>query len=104
MKFYHLLFAAATMLVSACTPKQADDLTPSMSRISVSGNHFVNAEGDSIVFRGLCCSDPIKLYNDSMWNERYFDEMGLHAFDTGQVLQAVSDGEKSQQIKNYDNA
>ena len=39
------------------------------------GNHFVNAEGDSIVFRGLCCSDPIKLYNDSMWNERYFDEM-----------------------------
>lgn len=39
------------------------------------GNHYVNAEGDSIVFRGLCCSDPIKLYNDSMWNERYFDEM-----------------------------
>ncbi len=75
MKFYHLLFAAAAMLVAACTPKQADDQASSMSRISVSGNHFVNAEGDSIVFRGLCCSDPIKLYNDSMWNERYFDEM-----------------------------
>ena len=74
MKFHLLLFAAAAMLVAACSPKQADDQASSMSRISVSGNHFVNAEGDSIVFRGLCCSDPIKLYNDSMWNERYFDD------------------------------
>ena len=75
MKIYHLLFAAVAMLFAACTSKQAEEQTSSMSRISVSGNHFVNAQGDSIVFRGLCCSDPVKLYNDSMWNERYFDEM-----------------------------
>ena len=77
MKTYCLSLLAGASLLAACTgkPAPADPATPAMSRISVEGNHFVNAEGDSIVFRGLCCSDPVKLLGDSMWNERYFDEM-----------------------------
>ena len=78
MKHLYLV-AALALLATACTTRpasnQEEESTPAMSRISVSGNHFVNAEGDSIVFRGLCCADPIKLVGDSMWNERYFDEM-----------------------------
>lgn len=68
------------MLTASCTGQKApqspdSESLPAMSRISVQGNHFVNAEGDSIVFRGLCCSDPCKLVGDSQWNARYFDEM-----------------------------
>ncbi len=73
------ILAALALLATACTSRPANtedgETLPAMSRISISGNHFVNAEGDSIVFRGLCCADPIKLVGDSMWNERYFDEM-----------------------------
>lgn len=80
MKHLKTFAAVLAVMLTSCTARTAStsaeaESTPAMSRISISGNHFVNAEGDSIVFRGLCCSDPIKLVNDSMWNERYFDEM-----------------------------
>ncbi|UII25524.1 glycoside hydrolase family 5 protein [Fulvivirga maritima] len=46
-----------------------------LSRISVSGNHFVNEQGQTIVFRGLNTSDPNKLKKEGHWNKEYFDEM-----------------------------
>lgn len=46
-----------------------------LSRISVKGNKFVNAEGKEMVFRGLNASDPDKLSRDNHWNKRYFEEM-----------------------------
>ncbi len=42
-----------------------------LSRVSVKGNHFVNAEGKVIVFRGLDTSDPEKLVRNGHWNKDY---------------------------------
>ncbi|MFZ0829446.1 MAG: cellulase family glycosylhydrolase [Verrucomicrobiia bacterium] len=43
------------------------------SRVSVQGNHFVTADGKSIVFRGLDASDPDKLERNGQWNQHYFE-------------------------------
>lgn len=43
-----------------------------LPRISVAGNHFVDAAGKTIVFRGLCMSDPDKLSKGEHWNKEYF--------------------------------
>jgi hypothetical protein len=41
--------------------------------ISVQGNHFVTADGKTIVFRGLDASDPDKLQRNGEWNKHYFE-------------------------------
>lgn len=46
-----------------------------LSKLSVSGNAFVNAEGETLVFRGLNTSDPDKLADQRHWNKAYFDAM-----------------------------
>lgn len=46
-----------------------------LSRIQVQGNQFVDASGQTIVFRGLNTSDPDKLAAEGKWNKRYFQEM-----------------------------
>ncbi len=43
------------------------------SRVSVQGNHFVTADGKTIVFRGLDSSDPDKLERNGQWNKHYFE-------------------------------
>lgn len=43
------------------------------SQISVKGNHFVTADGQTIVFRGLDTSDPDKLERNGQWNKQYFE-------------------------------
>ena len=45
-----------------------------LSRIRVVGNKFVNEEGQIIVFRGVCLSDPVKLIGDGHWDATYFAE------------------------------
>ncbi len=42
--------------------------------VTVKGNKFVDPQGQEIVFRGLCCSDPVKLVNEGQWKEEYFAE------------------------------
>ncbi|MBR4842713.1 MAG: glycoside hydrolase family 5 protein [Bacteroidaceae bacterium] len=42
--------------------------------VQVDGNKFIDPDGNEIIFRGLCFSDPVKLVRDRQWNERYFDE------------------------------
>ncbi len=42
--------------------------------VTVKGNKFVGPDGNELVFRGLCFSDPVKLIRDGQWNERYFAE------------------------------
>ncbi len=64
-----LLFIALVLLMSAQTKAQ------DASRISVNGNHFVNADGKTIVFRGLDTSDPDKLVRQGHWNKDYFQNM-----------------------------
>lgn len=43
-----------------------------LPRVTVEGNHFVDASGKTIVFRGLCLSDPDKLSRGEHWNKGYF--------------------------------
>jgi endoglucanase len=43
-----------------------------LPRVTVEGNHFVDANGKTIVFRGLCASDPDKLSKGEHWNQEYF--------------------------------
>jgi len=43
------------------------------SRISVQGNHFVTADGKTIIFRGLDAGDPDKLERNGEWNQHYFE-------------------------------
>lgn len=42
--------------------------------IAVSGNHFVNPAGQTVVFRGLALSDPAELQRKGQWGRRYFEE------------------------------
>jgi hypothetical protein len=46
-----------------------------IKRIKVKGNKFVTDAGDTLVFRGLNCSDPSKLASEGHWNANYFDEI-----------------------------
>ena len=40
--------------------------------IKVKGNRFVNASGDTIVFRGTAIADPDKLEQEKQWNKNIF--------------------------------
>jgi endoglucanase len=40
--------------------------------IKVNGNKFVNASGDTIVFRGVAIADPDKLEQEGRWNKNLF--------------------------------
>lgn len=67
-----VLLAALSICSNANAESSAKENV--MPRISVKGNHFVNDRGDSIVFRGLCLADPVKLIGQRQWNERLFAE------------------------------
>ena len=43
-----------------------------MSLIRVLGNRFVNAHGDTILFRGLAIADPDKLEQQGRWDRSLF--------------------------------
>jgi endoglucanase len=43
--------------------------------ISVSGNKFVNANDDTILFRGLAISDPDKLADQGYWTKKHFEKV-----------------------------
>ena len=68
MKKAILLMCVATIAI-ACSTAPSE-----YGWIKVEGNKFVDPQGDEIVFRGLCFSDPVKLVSDTQWNERYFAE------------------------------
>ncbi|HMB95720.1 MAG TPA: cellulase family glycosylhydrolase [Tepidisphaeraceae bacterium] len=47
--------------------------------ISVKGNHFVDPQGNVVLFRGLSISDPDKIDGQGHWNKEHFEhikEMG----------------------------
>jgi endoglucanase len=46
---------------------------PSLARIRVEGNHFVDADGNVIVVRGVSFSDPDRLEKAGQWSRRYFE-------------------------------
>ena len=65
----HLLSAVTVailtfILASACSAQEG--------WVKVEGNKFIDPQGNELVFRGLCFSDPVKLVREGQWNERYF--------------------------------
>lgn len=60
-----LIFCFAILAMS-CTQEK--------NWVKVEGNHFVGPDGNELVFRGLCFSDPVKLVYEGQWNEAYFAE------------------------------
>jgi len=50
--------------------------------ISVSGNSFVNPEGDTMLFRGLAISDPDKIEHQGHWKKYHFEKVK----ETGAML------------------
>jgi endoglucanase len=43
--------------------------------IKVSGNKFVNAKGDTVLFRGVAISDPDKIERQGHWNKGHFEKV-----------------------------
>jgi hypothetical protein len=43
--------------------------------IKVVGNKFVDAKGDTILFRGLAISDPDKIERQGHWNKNHFEKV-----------------------------
>jgi aryl-phospho-beta-D-glucosidase BglC (GH1 family) len=43
--------------------------------IRVKGNKFVNAKGDTLLFRGLSISDPDKIERQGHWNKSHFEKI-----------------------------
>jgi endoglucanase len=56
------------------TAYQPNEQQPSriLPLISVKGNKFVNAAGDTILFRGVAIADPDKLEQQGAWNKNLF--------------------------------
>ena len=69
MKSKILIISILAVIFSAC----ASDST-SAEWVTVKGNKFIDPQGNELIFRGLCFSDPVKLVSEGQWNERYFAE------------------------------
>lgn len=54
------------------TPNPKDKILP---LIKIDGNHFVNPEGKTILFRGLSISDPDKIERQGHWNKNHFEKV-----------------------------
>lgn len=55
-------------------PDDADPpVPPAQSRIRVESKHFVDADGNTRVFRGLALSDPYHLARQGKWAREYFE-------------------------------
>jgi hypothetical protein len=53
-----------------------------MPLISVKGNHFVDPQGNAVLFRGLSIADPDKIDGEGHWNKDFF----VHVQQTGAHL------------------
>ncbi|MBN2011397.1 cellulase family glycosylhydrolase [candidate division KSB1 bacterium] len=55
-------------------PKE-NPMAKKLPLIKVSGNRFVNANGDTILFRGLAIGDPDKIADQQHWSKQYFEKV-----------------------------
>lgn len=57
-------------------PRPADNPSKGkLPKIRVEGNHFVEPDGNPVLFRGLSISDPDKLEKQGHWNREYFEKV-----------------------------
>ena len=64
--FSAIVAAVALTLAASCSTREG--------WVKVEGNKFIDPQGNELIFRGLCFSDPVKLVREGQWNERYFAE------------------------------
>jgi hypothetical protein len=55
--------------------QKKDPKAKQLSLISVKGNKFINAKGDTVLFRGLSIADPDKIDHEGHWNKQLFDSV-----------------------------
>jgi len=63
-------------------PQAPNPNAKKMPLISVRGNHFVDPQGNVILFRGLSIADPDKIDGEGHWNKDFF----VHVQQTGARL------------------
>jgi endoglucanase len=56
-------------------PRPPDPTRAILPAISVRGPRFVNASGDTMVFRGVSVADPDKLERQGHWNKEFFAQV-----------------------------
>lgn len=66
-----ICFSIVIFLAVACQ----NNSEPEMPSIHVEGNHFVNSNGEIMVFHGVNISDPDKLKNDGKWTKSHLQEV-----------------------------
>jgi hypothetical protein len=54
-----ILIMCVAFIAAACSSQHAQE-----AWVKVEGNKFIDPQGNEIVFRGLCFSDPVKLVGD----------------------------------------
>lgn len=69
MKPNIFILSIMAAVITACASDSA-----SSEWVTVKGNKFIDPQGNELIFRGLCFSDPVKLVSEGQWNERYFAE------------------------------
>jgi endoglucanase len=68
------LLVFVTLTVTATQLMSCTKSVPAMEWITVSGNHFENQSGDTLVFRGVNIRDPHDLANNGHWTRAHFQE------------------------------
>lgn len=71
---------AASQLPQAAPPRATPPAapvppSPPLPRIRVQGNRFLNAKGDTLLFRGLSVADPDKIDREGHWDKAFFRQV-----------------------------
>lgn len=64
-KLFCILFTLASIISASAQ---------NLPRIHVEGNNFADENGKTVIFRGLCFSDPVKLLRENKWGVDHFNE------------------------------
>ena len=73
-----LLIIAFSFLINVCISQPNHKENPDdkkLSLISVKGNRFVNADSNTILFRGVSIADPDKIEHEGHWNKLLFQNV-----------------------------
>ena len=63
-----IVIAIAALAICACAGSE------NSAWVKVEGNKFIGPDGNELIFRGLCMSDPGKLLKAGHWDKSYFEE------------------------------
>jgi endoglucanase len=73
-KYLVYLIVFVVGFAAACTSEKTATVVEPLPAIKVSGNVFVNENGDVVRLQGVSYADPDKLERDGQWDIRIFEE------------------------------